>query len=171
MAAARTFGSYSFTCAPHRLDRTALENERAQQERVRRYGQQEPPAMAQYRAMEPDETVAQLQDLEHEIWALGREKRRMDSAEFVKRLAQSSMAHKAGWPDAAGATRATGKRAQDSTKAKRMQRVTRCCSRKSWRSWTTGCGTPRSSSGQPVEAATSTRWSASDGTSSDWSTR
>ena len=95
MAAARTFGSYSFTCAPHRLDRTALENERAQQERVRRYGQQEPPAMAQYRAMEPDETVAQLQDLEHEIWALGREKRRMDSAEFVKRLAQSSMAHKA----------------------------------------------------------------------------
>ena len=95
MATARTFGSYSFTCAPHRLDRTALENERALQERVRRYGQQEPPAMAQYRAMEPDETVAQLQELEHQIWALGRDKRRMDSAEFVKRLAQSSMAHKA----------------------------------------------------------------------------
>jgi hypothetical protein len=45
--------------------------------------------------MEPSATVEQLQELEREIWALGQEKRRIDAAEFVKRLAQSSMAHKA----------------------------------------------------------------------------
>lgn len=73
----RTFGSSSFTCAPRRYDRAALENEQAQRARAARYGQQEPPAMAQYRAMEPDATVAQLQELEREIWALGREKRRI----------------------------------------------------------------------------------------------
>lgn len=91
----RTFGSSSFTHAPHRLDRAVLENERAQQERARRYGHQESPSMAWYRAMKPDATVAQLQELEREIWALGRAKRRMDAADFVKRLAQSSMAHRA----------------------------------------------------------------------------
>lgn len=91
----RTFGSSSFTRAPQRLDRTAMDNERAEQERVRRYGQPEPPSTALYRAMKPDETVAQLQDIERDIRALGREKRRMDSDEFVERLAQSSKAHQA----------------------------------------------------------------------------
>jgi hypothetical protein len=91
----RTFGSSAFTRAPYHRDRATVDNERAKQERTRRYGPAEPASMADYRALEPDATVTRLQDLEREIWALGREKRRMDAAAFVKRLAKSSEAHKA----------------------------------------------------------------------------
>ena len=91
----RTFGSAAFTRAPYHRDRAEHDNERQKAARIRRFGQSEPPAMATYRTMPPDRTVAQLQELEHEIWALGREKRRMDGAAFVTRLAKSSAAHKA----------------------------------------------------------------------------
>ena len=91
----RTVGSSFFTSAPHHRDRRTVDNERAKEERKRRYGLAEPESLVALRAMEQTDEVLAVQELERSVWEMGREKRKLEGAAFVQRLAKSSAAHKA----------------------------------------------------------------------------